>query len=72
MISRGIRPGLGTDGYINDPFEVMRGAFLIHKGARRDPGVMPAKTVFAMATSWGRRRSEFRRWGSSHRGCSPT
>ena len=53
MISRGIRPGLGTDGYINDPFEVMRGAFLIHKGARRDPGVMPAKTVFAMATSWG-------------------
>lgn len=53
MISRGIRPGLGTDGYINDPFEVMRGAFLIHKGVRQDPGVMPARTVLSMATSWG-------------------
>lgn len=53
MISRGIRPGLGTDGYINDSFEVMRAAFLIHKGALRDPRVMPAKTVFAMGTSWG-------------------
>jgi len=53
MIARGMRPGLGTDGYLNDPFEVMRGAFLIHKGARHDPGVMPAKTVFAMATAWG-------------------
>lgn len=53
MIAHGIRPGLGTDGYINDPFEVMRGAFLIHKGASRDPQVMPAKTVFAMATTWG-------------------
>ena len=53
MISRGMRPGLGTDGYINDPFEVMRAAFLIHKGALRDPQVMPAKTVFAMGTSWG-------------------
>ena len=53
MISRRMRPGLGTDGYINDPFEVMRGAFLIHKGALRDPQVMPAKTVFAMGTSWG-------------------
>jgi cytosine/adenosine deaminase-related metal-dependent hydrolase len=53
MISRGMRPGLGTDGYINDPFEVMRAAFLIHKGALCDPQVMPAKTVFAMGTSWG-------------------
>ena len=53
MIARGIRPGLGTDGYINDPFEVMRGAFLIHKGALQDPQVMPAETVLSMATSWG-------------------
>jgi cytosine/adenosine deaminase-related metal-dependent hydrolase len=53
MIARRIRPGLGTDGYINDPFEVMRGAFLIHKGALQDPQVMPAKTVLSMATSWG-------------------
>jgi cytosine/adenosine deaminase-related metal-dependent hydrolase len=53
MIARGIRPGLGTDGYINDPFEVMRGAFLIHKGALQDPRVMSAETVLSMATSWG-------------------
>jgi cytosine/adenosine deaminase-related metal-dependent hydrolase len=53
MIACGVRPGLGTDGYINDPFEVMRGAFLIHKGALQDPQVMPAKTVLSMATSWG-------------------
>jgi len=53
MIKRGIQPGLGTDGYINDMFEVMRGAFLIHKGALQDPQVMPAKTVLSMATTWG-------------------
>ncbi|MGD9675920.1 MAG: amidohydrolase family protein [Candidatus Bipolaricaulia bacterium] len=53
MIAAGIRPGLGTDGYINDPFEVMRAAFLIHKGVRRDPLVLPARTVLAMATAWG-------------------
>ncbi|MCX6093491.1 MAG: amidohydrolase family protein [Candidatus Bipolaricaulota bacterium] len=53
MLEAGMRPGLGTDGYINDPFEVMRAAFLIHKGVRRDARVMPARTVLAMATSWG-------------------
>lgn len=53
MIAAGMRPGLGTDGYVNDPFEVMRAAFLIHKGVRRDPLVMPARDVLAMATSWG-------------------
>ncbi|MCK4355810.1 amidohydrolase family protein, partial [Candidatus Bipolaricaulota bacterium] len=59
MIARGIRPGLGTDGYINDPFEVMRGAFLIHKGALQDPQVMPAETVLSMATSWGAEAVDF-------------
>lgn len=53
MLRAGMRPGLGTDGYISDPFEVMRAAFLIHKGVRRDSLVMPARTVLAMATSWG-------------------
>ncbi len=53
MLEAGMRPGLGTDGYINDPFEVMRTAFLIHKGVRRDARVMPARTVLAMATAWG-------------------
>jgi cytosine/adenosine deaminase-related metal-dependent hydrolase len=53
IIRQGIRPGLGSDGYINDPFEVMRGAFLIHKASERDASVMPAATVFNMATHWG-------------------
>ena len=53
MLERGLRPGLGTDGYINDPFDVMRGAFLLHKAAARDPSVMPAQTVLAMGTAWG-------------------
>ncbi len=50
MIEKGINVSLGTDGYINNFFEVMRGAFLIHKANRRDPRVMDAKTVFDMAT----------------------
>jgi 5-methylthioadenosine/S-adenosylhomocysteine deaminase len=45
--------GIGTDGYITDFFQVMRGAFLIHKAAKENPQVMPAKTVFDMATRQG-------------------
>jgi cytosine/adenosine deaminase-related metal-dependent hydrolase len=64
MIARRIRPGLGTDGYINDPFEVMRGAFLIHKGALQDPRVMSAEMVLSMATSWGAKAVGFPRVGT--------
>lgn len=53
LLERGLMCGLGTDGYINNFFEVMRGAFLIHKGHRADPRVMPAKTVWRMATEMG-------------------
>lgn len=53
LLSAGIVCGLGTDGYVNDFFEVMRGAFLIHKGHREDPGVMDARTVWRMATEGG-------------------
>ncbi len=52
MLDRGLTPGLGTDGYINDPFEVMRAAFLIHKASQRDTTVIPAATVWRMATTW--------------------
>lgn len=48
-----IPTGLGTDGYINNFFEVMRGAFLIHKAHRQNPEIMPAETVYRMATSQG-------------------
>ena len=53
MIENGMQPGLGSDGYINSAFEVMRGAFLIHKGALQDPLVMSAGQVLRMATGWG-------------------
>lgn len=53
MVRRGLCPGLGTDGYINDPFDVLRGAFLLHKAAERDASVMPARAVLAMGTAWG-------------------
>ncbi len=49
----GIATGLGTDGYINNFFEVMRGAFLIHKAHRQNPEIMPAEVVYRMATSQG-------------------
>lgn len=53
MLARGMWVGLGTDGYVNNFFEVMRGAFLMHKANQQDPQVMPAKTVYEMATSMG-------------------
>ena len=53
MIKKGIKVALGTDGYINDFFEVMRGAFLMHKSVEEDASVMPANLVFRMATEHG-------------------
>lgn len=55
MIEKGMTVGLGTDGYINNFFEVMRGAFLMHKANEQNPQVMPAQTVYNMATSQGAR-----------------
>jgi 5-methylthioadenosine/S-adenosylhomocysteine deaminase len=51
----GVTVGLGSDGYINDFFAVMRGAFLLHKARLLDPGAMPAHVVFGMATEGGAR-----------------
>ena len=39
----------------NDMFEVMRGAFWLHKARLLDPGVMPANTVLELATEGGAR-----------------
>lgn len=55
LLKTGIPVGLGTDGYINNFFEVMRGAFLIHKAKNRDPMIMPAEKVYKMGTSTGAR-----------------
>lgn len=53
MLERAIRVGIGTDGYLNDYFEVMRMAFFLQKAMRSNAGVMPAGTVFDMATRLG-------------------
>lgn len=55
LIDAGVTVGLGSDGYVNDFYEVMRGAFLLHKARLLDPGTMPAATVLAMATEGGAR-----------------
>lgn len=53
QLAAGVTLGLGSDGYINDFFEVMRGAFLIHKANHQNPQVMPAHQVWYLATEGG-------------------
>ncbi len=53
LIEAGVTVGLGSDGYVDDFFEVMRGAFLIHKARRQNPQVMPANLVWHLATEGG-------------------
>jgi cytosine/adenosine deaminase-related metal-dependent hydrolase len=55
QLAAGVTLGLGSDGYINDFFEVMRGAFLIHKANQLNPQVMPAHQVWHIATEGGAR-----------------
>ena len=55
LVAAGVTVGLGSDGYITDMFEVIRGAFLIHKAYRQDPRVMPANLVWQLATEGGAR-----------------
>jgi cytosine/adenosine deaminase-related metal-dependent hydrolase len=55
QMAAGVTLGLGSDGYVNDFFEVMRGAFLIHKAAHLNPQVMPADQVWYLATEGGAR-----------------
>src|SRR5579859_5989365 len=53
LLAGGVTMGLGSDGYVNDFFEVARGAFLIHKAYEQDPRVMPANIVWRLATEGG-------------------
>jgi cytosine/adenosine deaminase-related metal-dependent hydrolase len=55
MLKAGVTVGLGTDGYVNNYFALMRGAFLMHKARLEDPTVMPARAVWQMATTGGAR-----------------
>jgi cytosine/adenosine deaminase-related metal-dependent hydrolase len=63
MLAAGVNVALGTDGYVNNFFEVMRAAALIPKARLQDPGVMPAHTVWCMATQNGARALDFARLG---------
>ncbi len=63
LIAAGVTVGLGSDGYIDDFFEVMRGAFLIHKAHCQDPRVMPASLVWYLATEGGARALGLERVG---------
>jgi len=48
MLDRGIRVGLGNDGFSNNMFTEMHACYLIHKLNKRDPRVMGADTVLKM------------------------
>jgi cytosine/adenosine deaminase-related metal-dependent hydrolase len=59
MLAAGVNVALGTDGYINNFFEVMRAAALISKARLLDPATMPAHAVWTMATQNGARALRF-------------
>jgi len=63
MHDAGVTIGLGSDGYVNDFFEVMRGAFMLHKARTLDPGTMPADVVLGMATEGGARALDLEQVG---------
>ena len=63
MLERDVTVGLGSDGYLNDMFAVMRGAFLLHRAATLDPGAISAATVLHMATEGSARTLGLERVG---------
>ena len=63
MLERGVTVGLGSDGYINDMFAVMRGAFLLHRAATLDPGAISAAAVLHLATEGSARTLGLERVG---------
>jgi len=63
LLARGVTVGLGSDGYINDMFAVMRGAFLLHRAATLDPGAVSAAEVLHLATEGAARTLGLKRVG---------
>lgn len=59
MLNAGVNVAVGTDGYVNNMFEVMRSAALMPKARLLDPGTMPAARVWTMATRNGARALGF-------------
>jgi 5-methylthioadenosine/S-adenosylhomocysteine deaminase len=64
MLEAGVNVALGTDGYVNNLFEVMRAAALIPKARLLDPGTMPADAVWTIATRNGARALGFNDLGT--------
>ena len=64
MLAAGVNVALGTDGYVNNFFEVMRAAALMPKARLLDPGAMPADVVWTMATQNGARALGFDKLGT--------
>jgi len=64
MLEAGINVALGSDGYLNNFFEVMRAAALMPKARLLDPGTMPAGAVWTMATQNGARALGFKDLGT--------
>ncbi len=71
-LDRGITVALGNDGppcnNTLDPFTEMRQASLLQKVDRLDSTVMPAETIFEMATVNGARAAGFENVGALHEG----
>lgn len=63
MLDAGVNVALGTDGYVNNLFDVMRSAALLPKARLLDPSTMPAATAWTMATHNGARALGFRDLG---------
>lgn len=63
LLAAGVTVGLGSNGFINDFFEVMRGAFLLHKAAHASPQALPAWQVLYLATEGGARALGLERVG---------
>jgi len=64
MLEAGLNVALGSDGYVNNMFEVMRSAALMPKARLLDPGIMPAATAWTMATQNGARALGFDELGT--------
>jgi len=64
MVDAGLNVALGTDGYVNNMFEVMRSAALMPQARLMDPGTMPADDVWTMATQNGARALGFEDLGT--------
>ncbi len=69
LLAAGVHVALGTDGYVNNFFEVMRAAALIPKARLQDPAAMPAPVVWTMATQNGARALGYSDLGVLRPGC---